>query len=269
MNINTDLITLAEWRLKQLNRPTETPAEKTAFVPPGGDAAGGGGAPPGVADPSAGGMPPPDPSMGGAGAPPPDPSAGGGAPVPGGGGMTADTISQIVAQTMQQMNGMGGGAGGAGAGAGKMAKPDINTVAIDIFQVKKMLQYMFNTMGIPLPPDILDGPNRDPSTGTPMPPGASGSTSDPSMVSQQPAGGGAGAGGQQGGAIPPIQPMQPGGPGVAGPSPGGAPPGMGAEKQGEDSVLHMGNGYSPYSFDPRHISRAAALSALVKRLQGE
>jgi hypothetical protein len=281
MNINPELIAIAEWRLSQQRNEWEAEkqaAEKFAFIPPGGGgppggpppggdpsagAAGGGGAPPGVGDPSAGGMSPMDPSMAGGGAP----------PVPGGGGMNADTISQIVAQTMQQMGGMGGGGAGVGGGGagGKMVKPDIATVAIDIFQVKKMLQYMFNTMGIPLPPDILDGPNRDPSTGTPMPPGAPGSTSDPSTVSQQAPGGAAGgAGGDQaGGSIPPIQPVQPGGPGVGGPTPGGMPPGVGSEKQSQDRILHIGNGHYEPSFDPKLISRAAALSALIRRIGNE
>lgn len=291
MNINPDLLAIAEWKLAQQRKEWDQSAEKlaadskqaadkTAFVPPGagGDPAAGGGAPPpgGGGDPAAGGGPPPgagDPSMGGA--PPMDPSmmaaagGGGGGPVPGGGGMTADTISQIVAQTMQQMGMGGAGGGGAGgAGAGKMAKPDISTVAIDIFQVKKMLQFLFNSMGIPLPPDILDGPNRDPATGTPMPPGAPGSTSDPSQMSQPPGGAGGAGGGQPGGAIPPIQPMQPGGPGVGGAAAGGAPPGAGAEKQSQDRALHMGNGHPAPAFDPRTVSRAAALSEIVRRIQG-
>lgn len=267
MMINPELLALAEWRLKQLEQGAEL--EKQAFTPPGG------GGPPG-GDPSggAGGGPPPgaappmDPSMGG-GAPPMDPSMAGGAPpggpVPGGGGLTADSIAQIVTQTMQQQ-GAAGGAGGPGA-AGKMAKPDINTVAIDIFQVKKMLQYLFNTMGIQMPPDILDGPNRDPSTGVPMPPGAPGSTSDPAATAAaaqqqgQPGGGAGGAppggaGGAPGGAIPPISPIQAGGPGVGG------------EKMSMDRSLYMGNRSQEGSESIiTAVNRATALSAIVHRLQ--
>lgn len=251
MIINPELLALAEWRLNELQKQA---MEKTAFTPPGG------GAPPGGApmDPAAmGGAPPMDPAAMG-GAPPMDPAAMGGAPVPGGGGLTAESIAQIVTQTMQQ----GGGAAGAGAAggpgaAGKMVKPDIATVAIDIFQVKKMLQYLFNTMGIQLPPDILDGPNRDPSTGISMPPGTPGSTSDPQVTAanaqQQQAQQGGGAGGA-GGAIPPIEPMQAGGPGVSG------------EKMGMDRSLYMGSQHND-GFSPRLISKAAALSAIVRKLK--
>jgi hypothetical protein len=146
---------------------------------------------------------------------------------------------------------------------GKPAKPDINTVAIDIFQVKKMLQFLFNTMGIPLPPDILDGPNRDPSTGTPMPPGAPGSTSDPSVTAANAAqGGAAGAGSPPGGAggAPP-----PGG-GAGGISPMNAMQPMGGEKMG--SIGENSIGYSQKrGFDPSIISRAAALAEIHRRLK--
>ena len=262
MMINPELLELAEWRLRELAKQATT---KQAFVPPG-DPSGGGGGPPGTAGPAdpsmGGGAPPMDPSMmgGGGGAPPMDPSMMGGA-VPGGGGLTADSIAQIVSQTMQQQQQSGamGGPGGP-AGANKLAKPDIATVAIDIFQVKKMLQYLFNTMGIPLPPDILDGPNRDPRTGASLPPGAPGSTSDPAGTAanaQQAQAGGGGAPPGGGGAIPPIEPMQ-----------GAAPPsaaGPGPEKSGEDKSLYMGTSFND-SFDPRVINKAAALSAIVRKL---
>src|SRR4051812_29307590 len=110
MNINPELVKLAEWRLSEIRKQAAT--DKTAFVPPGGDPSGGAGGPPSDAS-GAGGGPPPgvapptDPSqMGGM-----DPSQmGGGGPVAGGGGLTADSIAQIVSQTMQQQQ--GGMAGG-------------------------------------------------------------------------------------------------------------------------------------------------------------
>ena len=204
MQYNPELMRLAEWRINQVKKAAET---KEAFQPAAAmDQAAAGGAPPGgpPMDPSMmggggmpPGMPPMDPSMmaaAGGGAPPPD---AGMAPAPGSDGLTADSIRQIVQQTIQQS--MNGGAANGGA-AGKPAKPDINTIAMDIYQVKKMLSNLYNTMGIPLPPDIIDGPNRDPSTGLPMPPGAPGSTSDmtqqatPAAPAQS--------------AIPPIQPME-------------------------------------------------------------
>jgi hypothetical protein len=170
----------------------------------------------------------------------------------------------MIQQSIQQAMGAG-----SPAGAGKPAKPDLNTVAIDIFQVKKMLQYLFNQMGIALPPDILDGPNRDPSTGMPMAPGQPGSTSDPNITAQN-------AQQQQppGGQIQPIQPMG----GAGGPPPGGGaggpPPGGGgggqppdATKSSEDRALYMGRP-SRDGFDPTLISKAAALSAIYRRLRG-
>lgn len=249
MNINPELIQLAQWRLTQI--------EKQAFVPPGaGDPSQGGGDPSQAQGPVDPNGPPVDPSQGAA--PPMGGGPGGAAPMPGGGGMTNDTIQQVVQQVMQQMGGGAGVAGGAGGGmGGKPAKADINTVAIDIFQVKKMLQYLFNSMGIPLPPDILDGPNRDPSTGAMMPPGAPGSTSDPAVTAQnaQQQGGQQQPGGQAGGPIPPIQPME-----GAGASPGGA------AKQGEDQSLFMGTRHTD-GFDATFFNKASALSTLYNRLK--
>ncbi len=260
MQINPDLLQLAQWRLAQMAN-----TEKQAFQPP--------------VDPSqdpaaaaAGGAPPMDPSMAGGGAPPMDPSMAGGAPpagmpapapapggdpMAGGGGLTADSVRQIVQQTMQQSGmGAGGGAGG-GAGAGKAAKPDLAVIAMDVFQTKKLIMAMFNQMGMPLPPDILDGPNRDPSTGMPMMPGAPGSTSDPAQMqqqAQQQQAAGGGGGGAQGGAIPAIQPMQ-----AAGGSVGGG------EKQGIDKALYIGEPSYLSGFD-KIVSKSAALHAIGRRL---
>lgn len=220
--------------------------EKRGFVP--SDAAAGGGAPPG-----GGGAPPPG---GGGGAPPPDPSMGGGGPPPGGGGggLSAGVdpmagIATTVTQAVQQAMATSGGAGGAGgAGAmGKPAKPDINTVAMDCFQVKKILMHICKTNGWELPPDILDGPNRDPSTGAAMPMGAPGSTSDPNMAQ----GGDAGGGAQPQSAIQPIQPME----GAFPSAPGG---GGGGEKSGSVRVGEE------FSGGPLVQSRAAAVAALFR-----
>ncbi len=178
--INKELIKLARKAVRQ----------KVAFQPPEGDPAQGGmppGAPP--MDPSMmppggdpsmmGGMPPMPP---GAPMPPPgDPmAAAGGAPMPGGGGLTADSIRAIIKEEMAAAGAGGGvaGAGGPGA-AGKPVKVDINTVASDIFQVQKLILTMFSAMGLQMPQDILDGPNRDATSGMPVPQGTPGSTSDP------------------------------------------------------------------------------------------
>lgn len=256
MNYNPELMALAEWRLAELRKQHE----KQAFIPPGGggDPSGGGGPPPGM-----------DPSMaGGPGGPPPgmDPAAMGGAPPmpPGGGGMDPMMIQQMVTQAVQQAMGAQGGAGAAGgpvgaAGAGKPVKASLETVAMDIYQVKTLLVSMFNQQGWPLPSNILDGPNRDPNTGMPMAPGTPGSTSDPAQM--QAAQQQAGAGGAQGGAIPSIPPMEAAGPGVGDPAAGG-----GAMKAGEDETLHVGSGHR-VNFTLDTINRAAALAAICRRLK--
>jgi hypothetical protein len=207
---------------------------------------GGGGAPP--MDPSGGGMPPMDPAMMG-GAPP----MGGPPPMPGGGGLDPNSLTQMITQAVQTAMGAGSQAvpgGGVPGAGGKPAKPDLNVIAMDCFQTKKLIIGLYNTMGLPLPQDILDGPNRDPSTGAPMPVGATGSTSDPSMMmsqAQQNQGGPPGGGPGTGSAIPPMSPMEPAGPGAE--AAGGMPP-----KQGS------------YGFDTKTLSRAAALAAICKQI---
>lgn len=202
---NDTLLQLAKWRIDQQRQ-----TEKVAFVPSGatGDGAGGDPSAGGMAGAMAGGGAPPDPSMMGAMAGG-DPSAGAGAPPPPppdpsagamGGGMDISEMVRTAVQTeLAKVN--AGGMGGDPSAAGGMNKPikaDINTVAMDIFQVKKMITFLFNYMKIPLPPDVMDGPNRDPATGQPTPPNAPGSTSDPTRQSAPPDA-----------AIKPIEPMQP------------------------------------------------------------
>jgi len=154
-------------------------------------------------------------------------------------------IQQQVQQAMA-MQGMGA-APGNGA-AGKPAKPDINTVAMDVFQLKKMFLHFLKIQGIDLPPDVLDGPNRDPSTGMPVPMGQG--SSDPAQSS----GGGPGGGGQQS-AIPPIQPMQ-----GAFPSPPGG--GGGGDKAGSDGFrAKVGEEVS----GERLVSKAAAVARICRQ----
>jgi hypothetical protein len=73
---------------------------------------------------------------------------------------------------------------------------------MDIWQVKKLLEGIYHRNEWPLPQGLIDGPNRDPSTGSAVPPGTPGSTSD--MAASAPPQGG---GGDAGGAIPAMQPM--------------------------------------------------------------
>jgi len=156
----------------------------------------GGGMPPGM---------PMDPSMMGGGAPP--------APAPTG-DMNA-VVQNAVSQALSQA-GLNGSAGGAAGRGGKAApKPDINTIATDVFQLKKMLLAMFHRLGWELPPDILDGPNRDPVTGAPADSPDGGSIVQPGASV---GGAGGGAGGPGASSIQPIEPMQ-------GAFPGGGPGG--------------------------------------------
>jgi len=199
---------------------------KAAFIPSGGDPAAGGmppGMPPG--DPMAGGMPPGmpgDPMAGGmppgmpgdpmaGGMPPGDPMAGGMPPGdPMAGGMP--DLQAMITEAVQSAMAATGGAATTGP-TGKPAKVDINTIATDVFQLKKLMFAMFKQMGMEPPMDILDGPNRDPVTGSPASAPTGGSD-----ASALPPGGG---GGDQG-AIPPIPPM----PAAFPPGDGGGPPKM-------------------------------------------
>jgi hypothetical protein len=228
MPITAELIKMARYSARKI-------AEKRGFVP--SDAAAGGGAPPPPpGDPSMGGAPPPgdpamggapppgDPSMGGMPPPPPGDPAMGGAPPPGdpstsmpmppmdpsmmGGG--GGDIRSIIRDELSSAGLIPGGKGGAGMN-GKAPKPDINTIATDVFQLKKMFLHFIRTQGIELPPDILDGPNRDPATGAPA--------ASPSGGSEVPPGGG-----MANSSIKPIEPMQGAFP------PGGGGGGDGGEK---------------------------------------
>lgn len=214
--------------------------------------------PPGMADVSAmmgtapagmgmpGGMPGTPPmgpaAVGGAAAPVPS------APMPpaaaGGGGDVTTAVQQAVQQAMQQPT-AGGNASG---GGGKPAKPSLDTVAMDVFQLKKMLFHLFNSEGRPLPPGLLDGPNRDPQTGQPLPPNTPGSTSDPGYqeAGQQQ------AAAQLQSAISPIEPMQ------------GAFPQPKAASLGPTGAV--GRAVEPTSEQlPSTTSRARAVAAIFQR----
>jgi len=165
-----------------------------------------------------------------------------------------DKLEQMI------MGGGGGGIGGAtgGMGAGK-AQSSIKPAEMDSFQTKKMVMHLAKHMGIDFPPDLLDGPNRDPRTGAPMPPGAPGSTSDPNA--------GAAAGGPAPqSAIKPMQPMgaafptPPGGPGGGG---GGMPGKMAAAEENKDKPRTVGVGVGDFS---KQASRAAQLAKAWRML---
>jgi hypothetical protein len=232
---------------------------KSAFVP-GGDPSGG------AQDPNAGGGPPPDPSGGGAPPPPPDPSMGGGGPPPDpsmggapppppdagvGGGPPDGDIAAQVAQGVQQAMQMGGMQG---SGKPTAPKPDINTVATDLFQLKKMFLHFLRVQGIELPPDILDGPNRDPQTGAPAFGQAGGSDAAPGSSAVQ-------AGGTS--AIKPIQP-------VAGAFPGGGGAGGGGGMGGGGGGMGKTSADQGYQIGQVHkyqdlMSKAGAVANVMRR----
>jgi hypothetical protein len=156
-------------------------------------------------------------------------------------------IQQQIQQALQQ-SGMVGQPGVAGTGgAGKPPKPDINTVAMDLFQLKKMFLHFLKVQGIDLPPDILDGPNRDPSTGMPTPP-------DPTGGIGGAGGGGGGNGAGPSSAISPVQPMQ-----AAFPTPPGGQAKAGAVMQ--PRVGEEINGH-------KILSKAAAVARMCRQRAG-
>lgn len=246
-------------------------SSKLAFVP--SDAAAGGGAPPPGGDPAAGGGAPPPPPGGDpmAGGAPLPPDAGGGAMPPPpppdpnmGGGMMADpaSIAGQVAQGVQQGMSASGLQGNKGIGPnGKPAvKPDINTIATDVFQLKKMLFAIMRHANIELPPDVLDGPNRDPQTGAPAESPTGGSDVQPgaSMMGQS--------------SIKPIEAMQGafpmGGGGMGAPGGGGAMGGMGPGRIKISSDVFtktVGREILPEVTGEQILSKAAAVAMLCRR----
>lgn len=244
--LDNNLVKMALW---QLNRT------KQAFIPvgAGSDPNAGGGAPPGgppPGGPPAGGAspggPPPVPAAGGgappSAPPPPDPSAGAGIPPPDPSQMIQQAVTQGVSQAMAAQ---GGGAGGAG-GAGKPPKPDISTVAMDLFQLKKMFHHFLRIQQIELPHDLLDGPGRDPQTGQQI--AVAGGGSDPSMQApNQPAPAGPPS------SIAGIQPIQ------------GAFPGAGPPQHHQHKAASIGTGTGTVTTGKAFMSKAASVAMLCRK----
>ena len=137
-------------------------------------------------------------------------------------------------------------------------KPDINTIATDVFQLKKMLFAIMRHANIELPPDVLDGPNRDPMTGAPAESPAGGSDVQP--------GASMGAGAQS--AIKPVQPMQgafpSGGMGPAGSGSAG-PGGMGGMGKTSSFNGRVGSEISQAVTGAQIMSKAAAVALMCRR----
>lgn len=230
--VNSPLLKMARDRLA---------LEKAAFVPGGqGDPSGGaGGAPPPGG--MGGGAPPPggDPS-GGAGGPP------GAAPSGGGGAMDPTSIMPMVQQMVQQQMMQQGGAGGAG---GKPLAPKIDEKVV-LTQIVKLLARVCDHLGIQVPAsemvvgqqDLMGMANAT-QTGGPMP------GMDPNATA-------GGAGGQQAGAIPPVDGIQPAG-----------APGMGGMPGAQKGASYRGNGTAFDSQGWVDIGDRAAAIARVRQLQ--
>jgi hypothetical protein len=177
----------------------------------------------------------------------------------------------MVLQKLDQLTqAMAGGMGGGPAGAGMPGKgnkqQEQQAQAMDLFQIKKVMFAIANAMGVEIPPEIMDGPNRDPSTGVAMAPGTPGSTSDPNVMAQQGGGAGGGAPGGGGGgqsAIPPIQPIQPAMPAGAGGGDAGKTAGaMGQPFSG--GGIPIGADLPGVSIGRQTQDKAAALAALLR-----
>ena len=163
-----------------------------------------------------------------------DPSMGGGAPPPAPpGGDIATAVQTAVQQAMASQGGASPG------GPGKPPKPDINMVATDVFQIKKLLYALFQAQGWPLPEGLLDGPGRDPSTGAP--------SSSPSGGSD--AGAGAAPAPPQS-SIGPIEPMQ-----GAFPAAGGEKSSSVSEKPGWNKVGSVFGGYGKVTSNAKAAAR--------------
>ncbi len=207
---------------------------KSGFVP--SEAAAGGAPPPPGGDPAMGGGPPPE-----MGPPPEGGPPGGEMPPPGAGMADPASIAGQVAQGVQQGMAASGlkSQGGVGPGGKPMVKPDINTIATDVFQLKKMLFAVMRHAGIELPPDTLDGPNRDPQTGAPAESPTGGSDVPPGASMQQ-------------SAISPIEPIQ--GAFPPGAAPGG-PGGLGGGMGGGHSTT-AGGGFGKIGGAPPEFSHS-------------
>lgn len=176
-----------------------------------------------------------------------------GGAAPGGG--LGDVIQAAMTNALTQAGLMGGKGGIGPNGKPTAPKPDINTIATDVFQLKKMFLHFCRVQGVELPPDILDGPNRDPLTGAPAASPGGGSDVQPG-ASAQPGGGDPT---QAQSAIPPVGPMQgafPTPPGAGGD--GGAGGGGGGMKT---SSVRVGEGIGRRDFN----NRAAAVARMFRQ----
>jgi len=80
------------------------------------------------------------------------------------------TLQPLVQQAVDEaLARSGAGNKPAARGAGK---PDLNVLAHDIYQLKKLIFRLFQQMGWEIPADIIDGPGRNTSAASASPPAA-------------------------------------------------------------------------------------------------
>jgi len=172
LRINPELLRLARQTVELQAKQAFVASGDPTMDPAAATAAGG--------DPAAGGG---DPAAAAAGA----------APAGGGGGdplaALLPTIQQIVQQQMAQSGGMGGGMGGGAAGAGGPIKPKID-VNMEIMKIEKMLAKIMDALQISMPVSDMVATSDD--------------LTQMAVDQQNPTPSGA-----AGGAIPPMQPMDP------------------------------------------------------------
>jgi len=150
MAVNKFLLKQAQLSIKQAFMPPEGAGAAPPMAPPM-DPSMMGGAPP--MDPSMmGGAPPMDPSMMG-GAPPMDPSMMGGAPPADPAAAGADPTAQIRSVVQEELQKALAGAKGGGKGS---KKNDGQNTEMFMRRIQKLLTHLYSSLGLNLPPDILD-----------------------------------------------------------------------------------------------------------------
>jgi hypothetical protein len=86
------------------------------------------------------------------------------------------TLQPLVQQAVDEaLARSGAGNKPAARGAGK---PDLNVLAHDIYQLKKLIFRLFQQMGWEIPADIIDGPNRNTSAASASSPAATAADSN-------------------------------------------------------------------------------------------
>ena len=150
MAVNKFLLKQAQLSVKQAFMPPEAAGGAPPMDPAMMGAAPSGAVPPGAMPP--GGAPPMDPSMMG-GAPPMDPSMMGGAPPMDPAAAAGDPAEQIRAVVQEEIQKAMAGVKGNGRSS---KKSDGQNTEMFMRRIQKLLTHLYSSLGLNLPPDILD-----------------------------------------------------------------------------------------------------------------